>query len=1527
MNKLNFIFTVALNILFQAIYAQNYIREFSSIGEMVSVDNILYLAADDGINGTELWRSDGTYEGTFLIKDICIGSQGSSPSNLVVFNNEVYFSAFDEIHGTELWKSDGTEEGTVMVANIKPDSETYNNGSNPANLIIFKNNVFFTASDDGSDGDLWKTDGSESGTVKAFETNYIDIGELTVADNFLYFVQYYGPRRLWKYDDSGNTVEIPIDEYYNIAELNSFNNELYFITHTSYRQDIRLFRLTTNDQLTLLKEFNQPQYGDIDIDNFVEVNQNVFFSIRTDFQNDPETDVLWKTDGTQNGTVAVKTFDWDRHWSNSYMSDFIEFNNQLYFRGGENTGRSLWKSDGSETGTVQVSDVSLSYEKGFMTISENLLYFNAGKSYNDFELWQSDGTSSGTNIFSDINQNGSSNPHNFLNTNELLYFVADDGNGISLWNNLAKPEIAIKNGWKYIKPDDIVEFDLLLGNSIKEKQFLINNFGKKELCISKITVSSKEFYIKNQDNIILPNEIDTLTVYFFPNSEGIKTGRLSILSNDNNESEFIINMKGTAESVSSTDLTKDSIELVNTINYADKGEAIYLSNSNIDEGLPDYSFVSLIEMQNENSSDWNFSFINGIGDEDNGSFYIEDNKIYTNKVFNYEFKNTCVIRVKATKKTEETSHEQHFIIQINNINENIAYNECGKTLYNISYSLNDVEFINNETVFAVGSDGVIIKSIDAGKNWMQINSGTRASLYKLQFVTENVGYIVGGYGDIVLKTENAGTSWFPIEINNPDYPYVSNLFFITPDKGFVIGGEGKIFKTVDGGKSWDYKTKGWDNLSSVYFVDESTGFVCGRSNTLYKTTDFGENWIQIDMEEFGWNLWFKDIYFTNKQTGYIVCDDGEVLKTTDAGESWAQISDISTDYATKIYFVNENTGFITAGWSVGTIYKTVDAGQTWQEVNSDSQIILSAISGISFSPSGGKGCVVGSGTSYGSTSEPGRMILCSDNSGSSWDKICHIAGDELFSEIAFFDENIGYIFGGDYYSGGVGYKTFDKGITWQEINTPPYSGYSQGVNKCHFINKDTIYVISDSVYFTTDGGNNWRKKETFDKSSLYYFISNEIIYRYSGGDFYKSINAGQSWNLINNVEGWLNIIYFRTENLGFLLGYNVLYRSEDGGANWTEYAHNLSEVPKSITFLNDSVILAGFTDGVLLKSTDTGKTWAKIPTIIKIDIIDFVFYDQTNGLALTNNGGGGQSRLYSTSDAGESWEMVGYISDDTNEMFMNNSNDIYIVGERGAFMKYSQNLKPSQAGYLVGEQIVCKDDIIDYRTIESPYFDYEWSVSNNQKFNAQNNTLTTSWDNEGEYLISLTPVNSCGEGTPQTLTVNVNPPPNPAIIGRDTVYQNEKNVVYSSSKNENDKLLWCLFGNESTNILNVNEISVNWGSSFGKIDLIQTNASGCRQKVSKTITIETINNIETHVENINAKVYPNPTSDFINIEIPNLNTEKCIFTLINSSGKLINKYTMSDSKTSIYVGNLVDGYYLLNIENGKAVKTFRIIIK
>src|SRR6476661_7879861 len=88
--------------------------------ELVVAGTTVFFLQDDGVQGVELWKTDGTEAGTAILKDICPGACWGWPRSLTIWNGVLYFSADDGVHGVEPWRSDGTTAGTAMLRDLNP---------------------------------------------------------------------------------------------------------------------------------------------------------------------------------------------------------------------------------------------------------------------------------------------------------------------------------------------------------------------------------------------------------------------------------------------------------------------------------------------------------------------------------------------------------------------------------------------------------------------------------------------------------------------------------------------------------------------------------------------------------------------------------------------------------------------------------------------------------------------------------------------------------------------------------------------------------------------------------------------------------------------------------------------------------------------------------------------------------------------------------------------------------------------------------------------------------------------------------------------------------------------------------------------------------------------------------------------------------------------------------------------------------------------------------------------------------------
>jgi len=138
---------------------------------------------------------------------------------------------------------------------------------------------------------------------------------------------------------------------------------------------------------------------------------------------------LWKTDGTDAGTVLVREFP-----AGIAGGTLVGVDGTLYFQATDlEHGAELWKSDGTESGTALVKEIragSASSSPTNLAAFAGRLYFSADDGINGRELWVSDGTESGTSRIDIAPGSGSSSPSGFRAMGTSLYFAATDGSSV-----------------------------------------------------------------------------------------------------------------------------------------------------------------------------------------------------------------------------------------------------------------------------------------------------------------------------------------------------------------------------------------------------------------------------------------------------------------------------------------------------------------------------------------------------------------------------------------------------------------------------------------------------------------------------------------------------------------------------------------------------------------------------------------------------------------------------------------------------------------------------------------------------------------------------------------------------------------------------------------------------------------------------------------------------------------------------------------------------------------------------------------
>jgi hypothetical protein len=245
----------------------------------------------------------------------------------------------------------------------------------------------------------------------------------------------------------------------------------------------------------------------------------------------------------------------------------------------------------------------------------------------------------------------------------------------------------------------------------------------------------------------------------------------------------------------------------------------------------------------------------------NNISYIEQMFVFSENLL-YFCSNNKIIKydngIYTTKQYEETSF-RNICFSSDNVGwcfgNGSLYNgmlykttDAGNSWTNLNISLGQYGgglYATDDNNVWIGGQQKIMYSSNGGTTWVDqiLPIPENREVQDIQMLDQNTGYAVGRFNG-VLKTTNGGTTWILKEV--PDIPGVTNfklhkVFFISETEGYVVGRHGYIAKTTDGGETWIQQNSGTDKeLFSVFFLNSSTGWIGGADGFLAYTDRGGE---------------------------------------------------------------------------------------------------------------------------------------------------------------------------------------------------------------------------------------------------------------------------------------------------------------------------------------------------------------------------------------------------------------------------------------------------------------------------------------------------------------------------------------------------------------------------------------------------------------------------------------------------------------------------------------------------------------
>ena len=374
------------------------------------------LAFADGGRGT-LWASNGTPEGTHWIADV-------SSQQLTTFHGAVYFNGYTVDAGFELWRTDGTSAGTYLVLDLCPGACS----SNPTSLAELDGALYFFA-DEGSGAALWQLAGDGGlaqvqtlipgipdpykGPQLVFPGSALKI-PLRVSTHQLFFggcPADGGAAQVWVSDGTAGGTR-PLMSLGQEGWLGPVLPGGKVLFERSGAEGLEVWATDGTDAGTLYLKGLRSFWGRSTA--FTVLGDSAYFG----GGHIGQPDSLWRSDGTPQGTTQLKPFSFvDAAFSTLGPNIFFVANDGI-------SGAELWRSDGTDGGTQLVRDIwsgtngALDFYRpnfGFLQGGlepEGALLFAADDGVSGMEPWRTDGTSAGTRLLADlVPGSGSSAPY------------------------------------------------------------------------------------------------------------------------------------------------------------------------------------------------------------------------------------------------------------------------------------------------------------------------------------------------------------------------------------------------------------------------------------------------------------------------------------------------------------------------------------------------------------------------------------------------------------------------------------------------------------------------------------------------------------------------------------------------------------------------------------------------------------------------------------------------------------------------------------------------------------------------------------------------------------------------------------------------------------------------------------------------------------------------------------------------------------------------------------------------------------
>lgn len=894
----------------------------------------------------------------------------------------------------------------------------------------------------------------------------------------------------------------------------------------------------------------------------------------------------------------------------------------------------------------------------------------------------------------------------------------------------------------------------------------------------------------------------------------------------------------------------------------------------------------------------------------------------------------------------------------------------------------------NEEVGYISGNQIILKSIDGGLSWFELEAPSKNRILSVDFFSETLGLLVGEKGQI-YRTTNGGSSWELINIG--DNITLKSVKFLNNTRAYAVGDNGEVYRSTNSGQSWTKQSVGTTaDLKGLFFINADTGFMAASNGNVVRTFNGGNNWTT---KSTGQSQALNDLYFVSSSTGYAVGQRGTIMKTTDTGETWLPISSGTERdlYAVTFNRANSNLGVITG--QNATLLRTTNAALTFDAININNQqnfvdASFRANSNVVFA-TGTNGFVISSNNSGGSWStrlsgrevdysgtqfrtatlgyiigEEGRFFVTSNGGATLVDRSRPLS--VKFNDLAFTTNAFGYICGDN----GVILRTTNSGVNWSSLNPDT----EVNINGLFFFNNNLGYAVGDSGFLTKteNGGINWTTinigNSNTDFKDLAFFDQQSGVIIGSTG--FISILEEEEWkNILTPTTEDLNDLAILDSLSAVVVGQaGTLLKTEDKGKTWSQinlpYTQNLN----AVTFLDEEVGFITGEKGLMIQTKDGGLTWERQVTATFQDFTDISFGTLSNGFAVGENGTlfsydcqvpetptliFGENNICLSQQVYTVQEAIGldvefeWRVDGGRIIDGQGKNRIVVewdVPGRNAVLVRAKNFcgnsgtaglevlvstQPNTPQEINGEGVVCQNTAEEYFVTDIPGTIYVWEVSGGTITEGQGTSrVVVNWTATNNQSIKVTPNNPCGQGPTFTKEIAVQTPPQKPsdITGPVMVGFTEEEYQVINVPEVNFQWSISEQGGRILSGQGTNRVRVIWEKE-GDFQISVTPMNGCNEGDASELSVNV--NIITSIEEERGQsivVYPNPSDGNFTLSISGISAIQQI-SVINAMGQTVNQVLPEQGMFDFQFRKLPKGLYTVIIRSREQEYHKKVVVK